>query len=575
MVKPQFFKPAFDSLATNGYLGDPNGQPAYAYMRVSSDEQADEGHSGLPRQILHIHKIACEKKLKISWDMVFADDYTGFEFERRPELSRLRHEYKSDNRRTHAVVMEHLDRLSRNADWHQGFLLDEMTRNGLEPVFWKAFTSRVERAVMGAIAQDAMELSLMRMKEGRRDKAKTGRVTARTLAYGYKFVDSTGLEGIGSRRDTHYAIYESEAQVVRKIFTDVASGKTLGQVASELTGLYPTPSGHPIWGRASVRSILKRPTYKGEFHAMRWGKDKDGRAIENDDYIVVPVPAIVSPEIWDEANRILEKNKQTASRNAKKPYLLTGLMRCASCGRSFMGHQGRTRLNGKRLPTPQRVYHCTSRSDHKRELIGCPQGYIGCIKVDNAVWDIVCQVLLKPEVLIEALDQHFAADENASLLKQVAFLEKQIYDRAKEEEKIYRAYVAGAFDEHEFADKRRILKESSQVLSKEIESLKSRVLTHEHIAAQKMFITEMASQLRDAGQLQNVPFEIKRQIIKLVVNQITVDTREQWIRVEGAISKTYALVSVAGINRSEPLEIDKSSHIAPIDITSNRTRHRA
>ena len=575
MAKPQFFKPAFDALATNGYLGDPNGQSAYAYIRVSSDERADEGHSGLPRQILHIHQIANEKKLKISWDMVFADDFTGFEFERRPELSRLRHEYKSGERRVYAVVMEHLDRLSRNADWHQGFLLDEMKRNGLEPVFWKAFTSRVERAVMGAIAQDAMELSLMRMKEGRRDKAKTGRVTARTLAYGYKFVDSAGQEGIGSRRDTHYAINEPEAQVVRKIFSDVASGKTLGQVASELTGLYLTPNGHSIWGRASVRSILKRPTYKGEFHAMRWGKDKDGRAIENDDYIVVPVPAIVSSDVWDEANRILEKNKQTAARNAKKPYLLTGLMRCASCGRSFMGHQGRTRLNGKRLPTPQRVYHCTSRSDHKRELIGCPQGYIGCIKVDNAVWEIVCQVLLEPEILIEALDRHFAADENATLLEQVAFVEKQMDNKAKEEEKIYRAYVAGAFDEHEFADKRRILKESSQVLSKEVERLKSRVLTHEHIAAQKMFIMELARQLQDAGQLQNVPFEIKRQIVKLVINQITVDTREQWIRVEGAISKTYGLVSVTRSNQSESLQIDLISHSVPIDITNNRTRHRA
>jgi len=516
MAKPQFFKPAFDALANNGYLGDPTGQLAYAYMRVSSDEQAEEGHSGLPRQILHIHEIAREKKLKISWDLVFADDYTGFEFEHRPELSRLRREYKSGNRRAAAVVMEHLDRLSRNADWHQGFLLDEMKRNGLESVFWKAFSSRVERAVMGAIAQDAMELSLMRMKEGRREKAKTGRVTARTVAYGYKFVDSSGQEGMTSRRDTHYAIYEPQAQVVRKIFTDVASGKTLGQVASELTGLYPTPKGQHIWGLASVRAILKRPTYKGEFHSGRWGKVKDGRPTENDDYIVVPVPAIVSPELWAEANRVLEKNKQTAARNAKKPYLLTGLMRCASCGRSFMGHNGRTRLNGKRLPTPQRVYHCTSRSDHKRTLIGCPQGYIGCIKLDDAVWNIVCQVLLKPQVLIDAVDRHFAADENATLLEQVAFLEQQIEDKVKEEEKLYRAYVAGAFDEHEFADKRRVIKETSYILALEVERLKARVLSRDQVAAQKKFIMDMAIQLQNAGQLKQVPFDIKRQVIKLV-----------------------------------------------------------
>lgn len=556
MAKPQFFKPAFDALAINGYLGDPNGQFAYAYIRVSSDEQADEGRSGLPRQILHIHEIATEKRLKISWDMVFADDYTGFEFEHRPELSRLRREYKSDSCRATAIVMEHLDRLSRNADWHQGFLLDEMKRNGLEPVFWKAFSSRVERAVMGAIAQDAMELSLMRMKEGRREKARTGWVTARVAAYGYKLVDSHGNEGQSSRRDTHYAIYEPEAVVVRKIFHDVASGKTLGQVAAELTGRYPTPNGHPIWGRASVRAILKRPTYKGEFHAMRWGKDKEGRTTENDDYIVVAVPAIVSRNVWDEANWVLEKNKQTAARNARPAYLLTGLLKCASCGRSFMGHQGRTRLNGKRLPTPQRVYHCTSRSDHKRKLIGCPQGYIGCIKLDEAVWDIVCQVLLEPQVLLDALDRHFADGENAALLEQIAFLEQQIEARAKEEEKLYRAYVAGAFDEHEFADKRRVLKENGHVLEVERDRIKERVLSREQVETQKKLIVDMAAQLQRAGQLKQVPFETKRQIIKLVVNQIIVDTREQWIRVEGAISEAYALVSIAGSNKSEVVHLD-------------------
>src|SRR5205085_11022730 len=120
-------------------------------------------------------------------------------------------------------------------------------------------------------------------------------------------------------------------------------------------------------------------------------------------------------------------------------------------------------------------------------------------------------------------------------LEQIAFLETQIDDKAKEEEKIYRAYVAGAFDEHEFADKRRILKETNQVLSMEVGRLKAQVLTKERVAAQKRFVMDMAIQLKNAGQLNNVPFEVKRQIIKLVVNQITLETRAQWIRLEGAI----------------------------------------
>src|SRR5262245_36351431 len=115
------FKNDFDALAVDGCIGDPNGQPAYLYIRVSSDGQAEEGRSGLPRQIEHCHAIATQRGFKIAWNLVFADDDTGFEFEGRPELTKLRVAYKS--RQGKAVVMEHLDRLSRDSEWHQGYLL--------------------------------------------------------------------------------------------------------------------------------------------------------------------------------------------------------------------------------------------------------------------------------------------------------------------------------------------------------------------------------------------------------------------------------------------------------------------
>lgn len=105
MAKPEFFKEAFDQLAQGGCIGDPNGQPAYAYLRVSSAGQAEEGRSGLPRQILRCHEIALARWLSIPWELVFADDHSGFEFRERPDLSRLREEYKRPQRRANAVVM--------------------------------------------------------------------------------------------------------------------------------------------------------------------------------------------------------------------------------------------------------------------------------------------------------------------------------------------------------------------------------------------------------------------------------------------------------------------------------------
>jgi DNA invertase Pin-like site-specific DNA recombinase len=175
MAKPkpfETFKKDFDALSVDGCIGSPDGQPVYLYIRVSSHEQAEEGHYGLPRQIEHCHEIAKQRGYKISWVMVFADDHTGFEFRDRPELTRLRHEYTSPHPKANAVVMEHVDRLSRNSEWHQGFLLDEMKQNGTEAIFWKAFNSRVERTVMGIIAQDGMEQAQQRMMDGHIRKAK-------------------------------------------------------------------------------------------------------------------------------------------------------------------------------------------------------------------------------------------------------------------------------------------------------------------------------------------------------------------------------------------------------------------
>lgn len=109
----------------------------------------------------------------------------------------------------------------------------------------------------------------------------------------------------------------------------------------------------------------------------------------------------------------------------------------------------------------------------------------------------------------------------------------------------------------------------------EAERIKARMLSHDQVAAQKKFIIDMAIQLQNTGQLKDVPFDIKRRVIKLVVNQITVDTREQWIRVEGAVSETFALISIAGIHKSETVRLNKEEYPPTADptvITNNHIR---
>jgi site-specific DNA recombinase len=561
MPNSEFFRPVFDELAVNGCIGSPTGQTAYAYIRVSGDEQADEGRSGLPRQIAHIHEAALKHGYKIPWELVFADDYSGFEFEERPELKELRRELRSPTRRAAVVVMEHLDRMSRNADWHQGFLLDEMKRLGVQPVFWKEFYSRIERVVLGAIAQEGMEEEKRRMMEGNLHKARSGRVTARSAAYGYKLVDGNGNEGLSAKKDTYYAIREDEAAIVRLIYQRVLCGDPMRKIANdlEMAGIAP-PKQYKHWEATQVRLFIRNENYKGDFYAHRWEHKmvqkpaKDGvstRAVKckverpRDEWIYVPVPAIVSADEWEAANRMLDQNRKTARRNAKEPYLLTGLVRCAQCGYTYTGTTSR-RSKGKPRKTNYRGYRCPNNGVRPKYIAvqhECDNAPISCAVLDTAVWNIVCRALLEPSVLIDALDGDATSERNRQIEDQIAFLEREFTSKADDDEKLLRAYMAGAFDEHEYAGRRKLLKEETARIGNELARLRSNVLTPEQLEQRKGTVLALSEQAKAQNIPIDPPFELKQRIIKMIVDQIVLDVQEGTLTLEGAVRGFFPIES--------------------------------
>ena len=57
------------------------------------------------------------------------------------------------------------------------------------------------------------------------------------------------------------------------------------------------------------------------------------------------VPAIVGVETWERAQQTLRRNMIFSRRNARRRYLLRGLMRCGLCGLTYSGTSW-TRANG-------------------------------------------------------------------------------------------------------------------------------------------------------------------------------------------------------------------------------------
>jgi site-specific DNA recombinase len=191
-------------------------------------------------------------------------------------------------------------------------------------------------------------------------------------------------------------------------------GATVHSIALRLTRAgIPTPMGKSRWNVASVRGIVKNPAYTGAAYGNRTrivpatqrksallpvGPGVSHRYRPREEWISVPVPALISLDIFDRVQEKLAHNQQCSARNNTHfPYLLRAFV---SCGLCRLGTTARTMM-----PSGQSYYVCQGRSNALRVAQGqrCTARYIPGRALDDLVWQDVCAVLTEPEHLAHAV----------------------------------------------------------------------------------------------------------------------------------------------------------------------------
>jgi site-specific DNA recombinase len=524
-------------------LGDPDGQQAYGYLRVSSTHQAEEGSSGLPRQLQHIHKTAQRERLSISFDMLFMDDgYSGFEFVDRPAFTRLRHELRSNKRADHLVV-EDIDRLSRNADWHQGYLLSELARRQVEVHFYSKPGSELERFVRGYMAQETMKKEIERMRLGKIYKAMDGRVTATRPAYGYSISDP---------KDSHYVINEDEAKIVRLIFDWLSEDqKTLWYIADKLNemGIPGTRGGK--WSAGTLFHIVKNEVYKGWYITNRRtyevvGHDDEGkpkrkwRTRPQEEWIRVPVPAIVSEEQWQEAQTVMASNRKYATRNSDgktSGWLLSGLVECSICRYQYRASRGGLSIPGE--PGKIRYYHCGSRWSAKAKALGisCRSPYVHADVIEATVWSKIEEVIYHPKRVLKFLEASYTGKRNAEYREQIEYLNSQISTLNKEKIRWDAAYARGILNIEEYDEKARNVRDRINTLEATKEKLESDLEQLLKEADLEEEVERRLSGLRN-GLSPDLPLETKRKILTILIDKIEFNSEIRRGTIYGAIPAT-------------------------------------
>jgi len=506
---------------------------AALYARVSSEQQAEAGTIQSQISAL-LERIKADGHEMPSDSLQFVDDgFSGAKLVR-PALEKLRD--AAFNGAIDCLYVHSPDRLARKYAY-QIVLVEELRRVGVDVIFLnRAIGASPEDdlllQVQGMMAEYERAKIMERARRGKLQAARRGDVAVLARApYGYRFVPRH--EGGGEAR---YEIVFEEARVVQQIFDWVAKERiTIGIVQDRLekAGIR-SKLGKPRWDRTTIWMMLKNPAYMGQ---AAFGKTKvverrtqlrpqrnasitrnySKDPIPANEWISVPVPAIVTPEVFAAVQEQVSENRTKARvRRHGAVHLLQGLICCKQCGYAFYGKPVR---NGKKNGNKPYVYYRCIGSDASR-FAGkrvCNNPQIRADMLEEVVWAQVCQLLQNPDRLQREYERRLkkrtATDPTALDAER-----KKVQGRIS---RIIDSYADGLLSKDEFEPRIRRTKDQLAKIDEQTKRLKEETGDAEQLQLIIVRLEEFAGKMKD--KLQKVDWATKREIIRSLVQQIEID----------------------------------------------------
>jgi site-specific DNA recombinase len=516
------------------------------YARVSCEQQALQ--STIESQIAALRERVRTDGLSVDEELCFVDDgYSGSTLVR-PALERLRDVAWAGG--FTRLYIHSPDRLARKYAW-QVLLVEELQRCGVEIVFLNRTigVSPEEDLLLqmqGMIAEYERAKIMERSRRGKRHAARCGSVNVLCGApYGYRYISKHSGGG-----QAQYQVVLEEARVVRQIFEWIARDRlSLNAVGRRLRKQKVPSAKGQNWHVFTVRKLLTNPAYKGEaiFGKTRVGerrprlrptrgqpeqpRNNTSRYLgAKEDQIVIPVPAIVSAELFDAVAEQLAENRAHYRQQEQSPgYLLQGLLVCGSCGYGWYG-KGITRFTkNDRAPYP--YYRCMG-MDASR-LGGtkiCKLKPIRLDRLDAAVWADVCQLLENPKALRGEFERRLRGDEEPNIdLEQIR---KQIKSVQRGISRLIDGYEEGLLQKGEFEPRVARLRERLTRLQQEATTAQDRATQRKELRLVLGQLEDFAAQVRRG--LGRADFAKRREIIRCLVKAIKIE--DQHVRITYRVS---------------------------------------
>ena len=513
------------------------------YARVSSARQKHDETIASQTAALRGH--AEQQGMCVPADWVFEDDGHSGATLVRPALEALRDLVAGVGVDVDVVLCYSPDRLARKFAY-QALLIEEFSRAGTRVEFVKgprgdSPEDRLLVQFQGMFAEYEKAQILERSRRGKAHRARAGSVNVLSGApFGYRYLRKSDHAGAA------YEIVGHEATLVAELFgryTDEAA--SIADLARWLTEqAVPTRTGKHRWDRSVIWAMLRNPAYAG---AAVFGKTvtvaaspglnriarQQGRTTPRavkvvdrprTEWVMIPVPAIVSEDTFERAQHRLADNKRYAARNTKVPSLLTGMAACAGCGYAY--YRTSTRTTNKRIY----YYRCLGSDDYRYESGRvCDHQPVRADYLDQVVWDHIAALLADPQLIRAEIDKRLDQARTAD----PAIAQRTRLDQALTQATAAITRMIGAFQEQlvtidELRARMPDLRARETGLRAQLRALDDSLADREVYLKLADDLESFLAQLREKTASTDV--ESRRRVLRLLVKDVLVGPEKVTIR---------------------------------------------
>ena len=450
-----------------------------AYCRVSTDHE-DQANSFESQQRYFRQYI----ERNPDWELyeIFADEgISGTNTKKRSEFKRMIACAKEGD--FDLIITKEISRFARNT-LDSIYYTRDLKKHGVGVIFMNDNINTLDGdaelrlAIMSSIAQEESRKTSERVKWGQKRRMEQGVVFGRSML-GYDV------------KDGKMTVNEDGAKIVRLIFHKFANeNKGTHVIARELREAGITPMRVKEWSNTVILRVIRNEKYCGDLvqkktftpdflsHEKKYNHGEEEFVIIKDHH-----EPIVSRELFEKANRILDEKSLTQEGKAKHSnrYPFSGKIKCGCCGSSYVARY-KNRKNGTRYKAWRCYKSATQGSPHTDKAgnpLGCSNPSIRNEDAVHIMYLVTRSLQLEEKKitanLLSVIQSVLSVNTNYSHIEK---LKEQIQTVEDKRTQLIDLCISGAITKQEFITKR-------EACDKEISELQDTIsgIDQQHLLA--------------------------------------------------------------------------------------------